>query len=419
MTSNIWIQLLMLVLLLMMSAFFSAAETSLMSLSKIRVRYMVDENVKGAKLVQKLVENPSKLIGSVLVGNNIANIASSALATALTMELFKGNAVAIATIVMTVLILIFSEITPKSLAAQNSEKVALIVAKPLSLIVTIINPIVIILTKVTNFLVRILGGKSDKDAPYITEEELKSIVNVSHEEGVLEIEEKQMIYNVFEFGDLQIKDVMIQRTDISAIDIDSDFNKIMEIIKKDKYSRYPIYDGNFDNIIGIVNVKDLIYAEDTTGDFNITKYIREPYYTYEFKRITELFKEMKKNRVHMAIVIDEYGGTAGIVTIEDLIEEIVGEIEDEYDEVEKEVEKINEQEYVVDGSIKIAFINGFFDLDMVSEDFDSLGGFIMGELGRLPEVGEAVVHENVKFTVQSISNHRIQKIRVQILPENK
>lgn len=418
MSLNIWFQLLILIILLAVSAFFSAAETSLMSLSKIRVRYMVDENIKGAKLVQKLVENPSKLIGSVLVGNNIANIAGSALATALTMELFQGNAVAIATIVMTILILVFSEITPKSLAAQNSEKVALIVSKPLSLIVTIINPVVIVLTKVTNFLVRILGGKSDKDAPYITEEELKSIVNVSHEEGVLEIEEKQMIYNVFEFGDLQIKDVMIQRTDISAIDIEWNFNKVMEVIKEGKYSRYPVYDGNFDNIIGILNVKDFIYIEHTKDNFKIADYMREPYFTYEFKRITELFKEMKKNRGHIAIVIDEYGGTAGIVTIEDLIEEIVGEIEDEYDEIENEVERISDGEYIVDGSTKILFINGFIGLNMESEDFDSLGGFIMGELGRLPKVGETVMCENVKFTVESISNHRIQKIRMQILTES-
>jgi len=408
----------MLALLLIISGFFSAAETSLMSLSKIRVRYMVDENVKGAKLVQKLVENPSKLIGSVLVGNNIANIAGSAIATALTMKLFEGNAVAIATIAMTILILVFSEITPKSLAAQNSEKVAIAVARPLSLIVIIINPIVIIFTKITNLLIKILGGKIDKDTPYITEEELKSMVNVSHEEGVLEIEEKQMIYNVFEFGDLQIKDVMIQRTDISAIDVDSDFDKIMEVIKEDKYSRYPVYDGNFDNIIGIVNVKDFIYIEHTRDNFKIANYMRKPYFTYEFKKITEFFKDMKKNRVHMAIVIDEYGGTAGIVTIEDLIEEIVGEIEDEYDEIEKQVEKINDEEYIVDGSTKVIFINGFIGLNIESEDFESLGGFIMGELGRLPKVGETVLHENVKFTVDSVSNHRIQKVRMQILTES-
>jgi len=408
----------MLALLLIISGFFSAAETSLMSLSKIRVRYMVDENVKGAKLVQTLVENPSKLIGSVLVGNNIANIAGSAIATALTMKLFEGNAVAIATIAMTILILVFSEITPKSLAAQNSEKVAIAVARPLSLIVIIINPIVIIFTKITNLLIKILGGNADKDAPYITEEELKSMVNVSHEEGVLEIEEKQMIYNVFEFGDLQIKDVMIQRTDISAIDVDSDFDKIMEVIKEDKYSRYPVYDGNFDNIIGIVNVKDFIYIEHTRDNFKIANYMRKPYFTYEFKKITEFFKDMKKNRVHMAIVIDEYGGTAGIVTIEDLIEEIVGEIEDEYDEIEKQVEKINDEEYIVDGSTKVIFINGFIGLNIESEDFESLGGFIMGELGRLPKVGETVLHENVKFTVDSVSNHRIQKVRMQILTES-
>ncbi len=415
MTSNILIKLLMLVILLLISAFFSAAETSLVSLSKIKVRYMADEKIKGAKLIQEMLENPSKLMGTVLVGNNLANISASAIATALTMELFKGNAVAIATVTMTILILVFSEITPKSLAAQNAEKVALIVSKPLSIIIIVINPIVIIITKVTNLLVGILGGKTDKDAPYITEEELKSIVNVSHEEGVLEIEEKQMIYNVFEFGDLQIKDVMIQRTDMSAIEVSSDFNKIIEIIKKEKYSRYPIYEDDIDNIIGIINVKDLVYIDQTIDEFNTVDYMREPYFTYEFKRITEFFKEMKNNRVHMAIVIDEYGGTAGIVTLEDVIEEIVGEIEDEYDGVEKEVEKINDKEYIVDGSTKIAFVNGFLGLSIEFEDFDSLGGFIMGELGRLPKVGEIVVYENIKFTVDSVSKHRIKKIRLEIL----
>lgn len=417
MTGNILVQLLLLILLLIMSAFFSASETSLMSLSKIKVRHMVEEDIKGAKLVERLVEKPDKLISSVLVGNNIANIASSALATALTMELFKGNAVAIATVVMTILILIFSEITPKSLAAQNADRVALFVARPLSLIVSIINPVVVILTKITNFLVRLLGGKANADSPFITEEELKSMVNVSHEEGVLEIEEKQMIYNVFEFGDLQIKDVMIPRTDISAIDVKANFNEIMEIIKEDKYSRYPIYDESIDNIIGILNVKDFIYSQHNENDFNIFNYMREPYFTYEFKKITEFFREIKKERNHMAIVIDEYGGTAGILTLEDLIEEIVGEIEDEYDEHEKEIEKVGDEEYIVDGSTKIAFINGFLGLNIQSEDFDSLGGFIMGQLGRLPRVGESVVYKNIKFTVELVLKHRIQKIRLKVLQD--
>ncbi len=415
MTGSIFIQLLMLIVLLIVSGFFSASETALTVLSKIRLRYMVDENVKGAKLVEKLTEQPDKLISSILVGNNIANIASSSLATAIALELFGGNAVAISTTVMTILVLVFAEITPKSLAAQNAEKVSLKVSKLLSLIITIVNPVVIVLNKVTNFLVTLLGGKVDKDTPYITEDELKSIVNVSHEEGVLEIEEKQMIYNVFEFGDLQIKDVMIQRTDISAIDISFDLNKIMEIIKEDKYSRYPVYDDNIDNIIGILNVKDFIYSDYEENNFNITEYIREPYFTYEFKRITELFKEMKKNRAHIAIVLDEYGGTAGIATIEDLIEEIVGEIEDEYDQVEKEIEKIGDGEYIVDGSTKILFINGFLGLNMESDDFDSIGGFIMGQMGRLPKVGEVIMYENVKFTVKSVLKHRIQKIKVEVL----
>lgn len=415
MIGAVLIQIMILFILLMISAFFSASETSLTSLSKIRLRYMVEENIKGAKLVERLTEQPDKLISSILVGNNISNIAGSSLATAIALELFGGNAVAISTTVMTILVLVFAEITPKSLAAQNSEKVSIKVSKPLSLIVNILNPIIIVLNKVTNLLVKILGGKVDENTPYITEDELKSIVNVSHEEGVLEVEEKQMIYNVFEFGDLQIKDVMVQRTDISAIDVNFNLNKILEAIKQDKYSRYPVYENNIDNIIGILNVKDFIYSDYQEDNFNIIEYTRQPHFTYEFKRITELFKEMKKNRDHIAIILDEYGGTAGIATIEDLIEEIVGEIEDEYDEVEKEIEKIGEREYIVNGSTRIVFINGFFGFNIKSDDFDSIGGFITGQMGRLPKVGEVIVYENVRFIVKSVLKHRIQKVKIEIL----
>jgi len=411
--SSFW-QIIVLAVLLSLSGFFSASETALMSLSKIRVRHMLEEDVKGAGLINKLIENPSKLLGAILIGNNVVNIGASALTTSIFISIFgdNGAALAIATGVMTILVLIFGEITPKSLAAQNSEQVSLKVIKPISIIVTILNPIVIIFSYITSFIIKLFGGKPNAHQPFITEEELRTILDVSHEEGVLEGEEKEMIYNVFEFGDLQAKDAMIQRTDIIAIDVTSTYEEIVEIFKEEQFSRMPVYEENVDDIIGILNVKDLVFVENNKEKFDIRNYMREPFYTYEYKKITELFQEMKNERIHMAVVLDEYGGTAGIITMEDLLEEIVGDIEDEYDEENDEIQVIKEDEYIVDGSTRISIVNDMVGTDIESEEFDSIGGVIIGHLGRLPEEGEVVEYNNVKFIVESIDKNRIKQIRM-------
>ncbi|SHJ88755.1 putative hemolysin [Tepidibacter formicigenes DSM 15518] len=405
-------QFLVLFLLLGISSFFSASETALMSLSKIKIRHMKEENIKGADVVSKLIENPNKLLGAILVGNNVVNIGASALATSLFIKLFKENGAAIATAFMTILVLIFGEITPKSLAAQKSEEVSLKVSKPISFIVIILNPIVIVFNYLSKIIIKLFGGNPDAHQPFITEEELRTMVDVGHEEGVLEVEEKEMIQNVFEFGDLQAKDAMIQRTDVVAIDIESTYDEIVEIFKKDHFSRMPVYEGNIDDIIGILNVKDLVFVEKDKQNFDIKTYVREPFFTFEFKKITELFKEMREEKVHMAIVLDEYGGTAGIVTMEDLLEEIVGDIEDEYDEEDDEIQIINENEYIVDGSARINLVNEIVGTNIESEEFDSIGGVLIGQLGRLPEEGEVVEYDNIKFIVESIDKNRIKTIRM-------
>lgn len=408
---SMW-HIMVLVLLLCSSAFFSAAETALMSLSKIRLRHLVDEKIKGADKVEKLVENPSKLLGTILVGNNIANIFASSLATAIAIDAFSEGGVGIATAIMTVMIIIFAEITPKSLAAQNSEKISLKVVRYISLLIIIFTPIVAVTTYISNGLITILGGKVNKNQPYITEDELKTIVDVSEEEGVLEIEEKQMIYNVFEFGDLQVKDVMVQRVDIIAINIESSFEEVMEVIKREQFSRIPIYKETIDDIVGILNVKDLVMMQFESGEFSLQKLMREPLYTFEFKKITDLFREMKKEKNHISVVLDEYGGTVGIVTIEDLVEEIVGDISDEYDEDEKEIDVIKEDEYIVSGSIRIDEINDLIGTSIESEEFDSVGGFIIGQLGRFPEAKEIIEYNHIKFVIEDIDKNRIKKIRI-------
>jgi len=412
-------QLIILAILIGSSGFFSSAETALMSLSKMKVRHMVDEKVKGAELVHKLVENPSKLLGAILVGNNIVNIGASALATSLAIKYWGNAGIGIATGIMTLLVLIFGEITPKSLAARNNEAVALKVAKPLLVITTLVNPIVIVLTFITNFIIRTFGGRIDNNQPCITEEELRTIVDVSHEEGILECEERQMIHNVFQFGDLQVKDVMTQRTDLISANINSSHEQILKILQVERVSRLPIFDENIDNIVGVLHMKDLFMLNDPKENFNVKQLMRLPLYTFEYKHISELFEEMQKKRVSMAIVLDEYGGTAGMITMEDLVEEIVGDLQDEHDEQELEIEQIKDNEYLVDGGAKIELVNELIGINIESEDFDSIGGFVIGELGRIPLKGEKIKYHNIELIVESLDRNRIDKLKVLLTNNEK
>ncbi|WP_343098499.1 HlyC/CorC family transporter, partial [Clostridioides difficile] len=366
------IQIIFLIVLLIGSAFFSASETALMSLSKIRIRYMQDEGVKGAKLVSSLIENPNKLLSSILVGNNVVNIAATSISTSLFIGLMGEKGVALATAVMTVLVLIFGEITPKTIAANNSEKVSLLVSKPIKAIIFILRPIVWIFNIITNIIFKLFGITNKGAKSFITEEELKTMVNVSHEEGVLEMEEREIINNVFEFGDMQAKNAMVQRIDMVAIDMEDSYDEIIQVFKTEKLSRMPVYEETIDDIVGILNIKDIIFLSDEEIEsFDIKNYMREPFFTYEFKKITQLLEEMKLEKSQMAIVVDEYGGTSGLLTIEDLVEVIVGDIEDEYDEEEDEIQVIKEDEYIVDGSTKIGDVNELIGVNLESEEFDS------------------------------------------------
>ena len=389
------------------------SETALMSLSKVRLRNMVEEKVKGADLVEKLLEEPNKLLGAILIGNNIVNIGASSIATSVALQIFGNSGAAVATGIMTVLILIFGEITPKSLAQQNAEKISIRIAKIIKFIVTVFKPFVTVFTGISSLFIRICGGDPNETEPFITEEELRTMVGVSEEEGVLEDGEKEMIFNVFDFSDIQVKDVMVQRVDMVALDATSDYSKVKELIKEEQFSRVPVFNETIDNIVGILNVKDLIIKDNDTENFNILDYIREPFYTFEFKKIKEVFNEMKKTRNHFAVVLDEYGGTVGIVTIEDLIEEIVGEIEDEYDEErEDNIKVVKENEYIVEGSTKLHDISDLIGVNMESEDFDSVGGLVLEKLGRLPKKNEKVQIGNIKFVVEDLEKNRIKKVRI-------
>ena len=411
-TSNL-IQIGLLVVLLIGSSFFSASETALMSLSKIRIRHMQDEGIKGAKLVASLIDDSNKLLTSILIGNNVVNIAATSISTSLFIELIGPEGVAVATFIMTILVLLFGEITPKTIAANSSEKVSILVSKPIKVIIFLLTPVVWVFNLITGVIFKILGVDNKNNQPYITEEELKTMLNVSHEEGVLEIEERQIINNVFQFGDMQAKEAMVQRLDMVVINIEDSYDEIIDMFKNEKLSRMPVYNESIDDIIGILNIKDIIFLSgEEIESFNIKNYVREPFYTYEFKKITQLLEEMKKDKSQMAIVVDEYGATAGLITIEDLVEVIVGDIEDEFDEEEEDIEVISSKEFLVEGSTKINDVNEVLGIQLESEEFDSIGGYIIGYIKHIPDENEVIEVDNIKFNIESVDKNRIKKIRI-------
>lgn len=401
---------LVLIVLILLSAFFSASETALTSISKIRLRNMMEENVKNADKISKLVEHPNKLLSTILIGNNLVNIGASSLATAMAIEISGSGGVGIATGLMTIVILIFGEITPKTLAAQNSEKISLLVVNMIAILVTVFTPVVKVMNIVTGFIIKLLGGNNTAKAPLITEAELKTMVNVSHEEGVLEVDERRMINNVFDFGDAKAKDVMTPRTDMIAIDDKASYEEIIQIFQEERFSRLPVYHESMDNIVGILYLKDIVFINE--ANFRIENYMRDPFFTYEFKPTAELFSQMRIKRIPIAIILDEYGGTSGLVTIEDMVEEIVGEIGDEDDEQEEEIEVIKEDEYIIGGSAKIDDVNEMIGTRLESEDFDTIGGYIIGVLGRFPDAGETLETDNMKVKIEEVDKNRIEKLRV-------
>lgn len=399
-----------LIVLILLSGFFSASETALTSLSKIRLRNMQEAKVKNADAVAKATSNPARLLSTILIGNNFVNIFASSIATAIAMSIDPVKGAGIATVLMTIAVLIFGEITPKTIASQNSEKVSLRFARPINVLIVVFSPLVTVMNFVTGAIVKLFGADASKSTPLITEAELKTMVDVSHEEGVIEKDKREMINNVFDFGESKAKDVMTPRTDIEAVKSDISHEDIIKFFKEERFSRAPVYGEDIDDIIGIVYFKDIAFSDE--NGFDIKNYMREPFFTYESKSTSDLFKIMRTKRIPVAIVLDEYGGTSGLVTLEDLVEEIVGEISDEYDEDEDDIEVVKEDEYIIDGSTHIDDVNDMIGTHIESEDFDTIGGFVIGVLGRFPQKGEKVEYDGIKFVVEEIDKNRIEKLRI-------
>ncbi|MBQ8814807.1 MAG: HlyC/CorC family transporter [Lachnospiraceae bacterium] len=412
------IRLLILLLLVFLSGVFSSMETALVTMNQMRLRTLVDEGNRRAIILSKVLDRRSKMLSAILISNNVVNLSASSLATTLAMDLWGNAFVSLATGVLTIVVLIFGEITPKNVASQYAEKMALFYAPITMAMMTVLTPVIFVINLFGNGVLRLLGVDPDSKPEAITESELRTIVNVSQEEGVIEKEEQIMINNVVDFGDSLTRDVMVPRIDVIALPADVTYQELTDTFRENMFTRMPIYDESTDNIIGIVNVKDLLFIK-SPETFNVRDYMREAYFTYEFKRTSELFIEMRQNYVSLAIVLDEYGATAGLVTLEDLLEEIVGEIRDEYDEDElNNVQKLNERTYRIDGATKLDDLNDLLELSLESEDYDSLGGLIIGQLDHLPDEGEAVMYEDIRLTVETLDKNRIEWVRME-LPEKK
>ena len=434
-------QIIILLILLALSAFFSSNETALMSVNKIRLRSLADEGNKRAAMALDILENQTpKLLSAILIGNNIVNISASSLATTLAYS-FGGYMVSIVTVILTVLILIFGEITPKNYATINSEKITLRYIPVFKFLMTIMTPVIFIINLFSRGVMRLMRVDPDAASKAMTEEELRTIVDVSHEDGVIESDEKEMIYNVFDLGDATAKDIMVPRVHVTFADVESTYDELIDIFREDKFTRLPVYKDSQNNIVGIINMKDLLLY-DKNEEFVIDHFLRKPHFTYETKSISDLLVEMKDSTFNIAIVLDEYGDMAGLITLEDILEEIVGNIMDEYDNEEPDivvkengsfqlsgmtplddvedaelVQKISDREYIIEGSMHLDDVNDHLDTELDSEDYDSLGGFIIEHLDRLPVAGDEVITEDgIRLIVEKLDKNRIEKVHV-YLPE--
>ena len=407
-------ELLFLIFLLMLSGFFSSAETALTTANRIRIRTQAEHGDKNARILLKILDQPDKMLSVILVGNNIVNLYASSLATTLTIHVVGSRAVGIATGILTLLVLVFGEITPKTVAAHSADSMALKIAPVIHFLMIVLTPLVIIVNALAGAVMKLLRTDRENTKETMTEEELRTIVQVGHEEGVIEKEEQQMIDNVFDFGDTIARDVMIPRIDMTWIPEDADYDTVLSTFREDKYTRMPVCRDSADTVVGIINVKDLL-LRDPDKPFRIADCMREPLFTHERKKTSELMREMRKNYTNIAIVLDDYGVTAGMVTMEDLLEEIVGEIRDEYDtDEEKSIRRTGDGEYAVEGDVRIQELNETLGLDLSSEENETVGGLVVELLDHLPETGESVSMGDVRFTVREMDKNRIGKLSVRI-----
>ena len=381
------------------------------------MRTLADADNKKAKMVLKITKDSAKMLSAILIGNNIVNLSASSIATTLAISMFGNYGAGIATGIITFLILIFGEVSPKTLSTIKADSISMKIAGIINVLMIVLTPVIFLINKLSLGVLFLFGVKASDGNRVMTEEELRTIVDVGQETGVIEDEERAMIHNVFDFGDAEAKEVMIPRIDMTFVHIDADYNEVLRIYKQDMFTRLPVYEESTDNVVGIINMKDLLLIENT-DNFSIRDIMREPYFTYEHKNTSDLFLEMKKSSISLAIVLDEYGVTAGLITLEDLIEEIVGEIRDEYDTDEiDDITRLSDREYLVLGSANLEDVSDELNLHLESDDYDTIGGYCLEKLDHLPERNEIIItDDDVLLRIEAVDKNRIEKVYIK-LPE--
>jgi putative hemolysin len=400
---------------LLLSAFFSSSETAFISLQKVRVQQMVDNKVRGARLVSRMIDKPEKLLSTILLGNNFVNTAAAALATFLAVSLWGERGILIATIVVTIILLIFCETTPKTIATQHAERLSIIFARPIEALAWLLTPLVAALSWIATGFSKMLGG-TPVPKSLASEEEIRTMISMGHKEGTVEEEEAEMLHKVFEFGNRPVREVMVPRTEVVWVTKGTKMADFLNLYAQTPLSRFPVYEDNIDNVVGILAVKDILMSQ-ARGTLNeestVDDLIRPAYFSPESKRISELFAEMRDKNFRISVVIDEFGGTAGIVSLSGLMEEIVGPVGDELAEIEKEYETINEYTFQIDGGMRVEEANEEMKLNIPeSEDYETVAGFVLDLLGHIPKQGEQLKYKGSKIVITEMRGMKIEKIRL-------
>jgi len=409
-----WIELIIIAVSLVLAALAASAETSLTSISRVRLRTLVEQKVPQAIVVERLHRDPNAYLSTILIFNTVAIIMASSAATLLAIRLYQDRVPEwLVSLVLSLAVLVLCEITPKTISLQRAERVALRMARLVSGATWVMRPVVFVLTAITRLILRMLGGKTQVRGPFVTEEELKMLVSVGEEEGVLEEEEREMIHGIFEMGDMRVRELMVPRTDLVAIEVNEPVEKAVDLVTKHGHTRIPVYDGNLDHIVGVLYAKDLLRAVVRGEQKTLREIARKPYLTPESNKVQDVLRDLRKNRVHMAIVVDEYGGTAGAVTIEDILEESVGPIQDEYDIGEEdEIQFISPNEVVLDGRVSVDDVNELLKLEIAADDYDTIGGYVLNQLGAAPKVGATLKLGTGELRVEAVQGTRIKKVRI-------
>ncbi|MFC1912352.1 hemolysin family protein [Chloroflexota bacterium] len=409
---NIELYLALLIICLLFSTFFSSSETAFTSLQRIRVEHLIENKVRGARRVARIIGRPEKFLSTVLLGNTLVNTAAAALATAMAIYVWGEHGVLYATIGLTVLLLIFCEATPKTIAAQHAERLSILFARPLGFISWLLTPFVIVLSWIACTFTRLVGG-TPVPKSLANPEEIRTMISVGHKEGTVEESEAEMLHKVFDFGDRPVREVMVPRPEVVSIEQGSRLSDFFALYAESPLSRFPVFQENMDNVVGILSVKDVLMAQAKgaiTGESTIDDLTRPAYFTPETKRINELFAEMRDNNFRMCVVVDEFGGTAGVVSLSRLVEEIVGEVGDELAEVEKDYEVINEYTFQIDGSMRIEEVNEEMELELPEGDYETVGGFILHLLGHIPKLNEQLRYKGLKLVITEMRGLKIEKV---------